>query len=113
MKRSAVSVIGVASLVVALGILATPAMATASPDTLPDAASLNPIELLDDVSDAVPGLDGRLSTTLNILVLLTVLSLAVDSDPVHVLYPHRHRAGPAQTGTGDAEPAPESRSSSA
>jgi len=37
---------------------------------------LNPIEVLQNAADSVPGLDGKLSTTLNILVLLTVLSLA-------------------------------------
>ena len=41
-----------------------------------DVASLNPIEVLEEVSGAVPGLDGQLSTTLNILALLTILSLA-------------------------------------
>ena len=37
---------------------------------------VNPIEMLQSASDVVPGLDGQLSSTLNILVLLTVLALA-------------------------------------
>jgi len=41
-----------------------------------EVASLNPIEVLEEVSGAVPGLDGELSTTLNILALLTILSIA-------------------------------------
>ncbi len=45
-------------------------------DPVVDAASLNPIEVLEEISDAVPGLDGQLGTTLNIVVLLTILSLA-------------------------------------
>ncbi|MBG80496.1 MAG: flagellar biosynthetic protein FliP [Phycisphaerae bacterium] len=40
----------------------------------PDA--INPIQVLEDVSEVVPGLDGQLSSTLNIMVLLTVLALA-------------------------------------
>ena len=45
-----------------------------NPPTLP--VGINPIEVLEEVSDVVPGLDGQLSTTLNILVLLTILALA-------------------------------------
>lgn len=52
-------------------LLGTPCVAAV---TAPD--DLNPLLVLQDAADAVPGMDGRLSTTLNILVLLTVLSLA-------------------------------------
>ena len=52
-------------------LLATPCVAAVS-----SPSQLNPIEVLQDAADAVPGMDGELSTTLNILVLLTVLSLA-------------------------------------
>jgi flagellar biosynthetic protein FliP len=76
MKCSLGRLIASAVLIVAVGCMAGPVVAASTPATVPDVASLNPIELLDDVSEAVPGLDGRLSTTLNILVLLTVLSLA-------------------------------------
>lgn len=37
---------------------------------------INPIQLLQDVSDATPGIEGGLSSALQILLLLTVLSLA-------------------------------------
>jgi flagellar biosynthetic protein FliP len=37
---------------------------------------LNPITLMETVTEAVPGYEGGLSTSLNILVLLTVLSIA-------------------------------------
>ncbi|MHC5112903.1 MAG: flagellar type III secretion system pore protein FliP [Planctomycetota bacterium] len=36
---------------------------------------LNPVSVLEGVTEAVPGLEGGLSTSLNILLLLTVLSL--------------------------------------
>lgn len=39
-------------------------------------ASLNPILVLEEVSDAIPGMEGGLSSAINILLLLTVLSLA-------------------------------------
>lgn len=38
--------------------------------------SVNPIRVLEDASAAVPGLDGGLSSSLNILLLLTLLTLA-------------------------------------
>ncbi|MBC23879.1 MAG: flagellar biosynthetic protein FliP [Phycisphaerae bacterium] len=44
--------------------------------TVPPIDSVNPIGILEDVSEHVPGLEGGLSTSLNILILLTVLSLA-------------------------------------
>ena len=37
--------------------------------------SLNPIAMLEDSADAIPGFEGGLSGALNIMVLLTVLSL--------------------------------------
>ena len=52
-------------------MLGTPCVAAV---TAPN--DLNPLLVLQDAADAVPGMDGSLSTTLNILVLLTVLSLA-------------------------------------
>jgi flagellar biosynthetic protein FliP len=45
--------------------------ATAQTDT-----TLNPIAIVEAASESVPGYDGGLSTSLNILILLTVLSLA-------------------------------------
>lgn len=39
------------------------------------AGEINPILLLEDAAEVVPGLDGNLSATLNILILMTVLSL--------------------------------------
>ena len=61
----------IAAAAAAVLLLATPGMAEV---TTP--GELNPIEVLQSAADAVPGMDGKLSTTLNILVLLTVLSLA-------------------------------------
>jgi flagellar biosynthetic protein FliP len=37
---------------------------------------LNPLQMLDDAAQATPGVDGGLSSALNILLLLTVLTLA-------------------------------------
>ncbi|MDG2094345.1 MAG: flagellar type III secretion system pore protein FliP [Phycisphaerales bacterium] len=53
--------------------LAQTATPPRSPSTPP---AINPIEMLENASEVVPGLDGQLSSTLNILVLLTVLALA-------------------------------------
>ncbi len=39
-------------------------------------AAVNPIALLEDAAGSVPGFEGGLSTSLSILILLTVLSLA-------------------------------------
>ncbi len=52
------------------------ALSQVTPEPPSPPASINPIEMLDDVSEVVPGLDGQLSSTLNILVLLTILALA-------------------------------------
>ncbi|MDG2423523.1 MAG: flagellar type III secretion system pore protein FliP [Phycisphaerales bacterium] len=73
MKRCHWSII-----IVTMSLLAMPMVAIGqlSPESPTSPPTLNPIEILEDVSDVVPGLDGQLSTTLNILVLLTVLALA-------------------------------------
>ena len=73
MKRCHWSII-----IVTMSLLAMPMVAIGqlSPESPTAPPTLNPIEILEDVSDVVPGLDGQLSTTLNILVLLTVLALA-------------------------------------
>ena len=52
------------------------AVVTPGQVTVPPIDSVNPIGILEDVSEHVPGLEGGLSTSLNILILLTVLSLA-------------------------------------
>ncbi len=59
-----------ASAVAALLIACT----TASAQTTADA--MNPIALVEGVAESVPGYEGGLSTSLNILVLLTIISLA-------------------------------------
>lgn len=41
-----------------------------------EAAAINPIGIVESASEAIPGLKGGFSATLNILILLTVLSLA-------------------------------------
>jgi flagellar biosynthetic protein FliP len=41
-----------------------------------DAAELNPIGVLEGAAESVPGVEGGLSASLNILLLLTVLSIA-------------------------------------
>ena len=51
-------------------LVAMPASAQSPPD------ALNPIALVEGVAEAVPGYEGSLSTSLNILVLLTIISLA-------------------------------------
>lgn len=74
MKRSLQILIGVLVLFLApTGSLAQSGALTSSPKPPP---AINPIEMLESVSQVVPGLDGQLSSTLNILVLLTVLALA-------------------------------------
>lgn len=52
------------------------AQAVPSPESPNTPPAINPIEMLENASEVVPGLDGQLSSTLNILVLLTVLALA-------------------------------------
>lgn len=46
-------------------------------ETIPaELAQINPISMLEDAADALPGVDGGLSSSLNILLLFTVLSVA-------------------------------------
>lgn len=47
----------------------------ATGDSLPF-EQLNPLRVLEDAGEATPGLEGGLSSTINIILLLTVLSLA-------------------------------------
>lgn len=60
------AVVAIASLIISGEVVA----ATGAPP------AVNPIELMEDVSEAVPGMEGGLSTSLNIMLILTVLSLA-------------------------------------
>jgi flagellar biosynthetic protein FliP len=71
--------------VLLLVVLITPAAAqTTTPptDQTPQANRLNPVEIenpidvVTDAADSVPGFEGGLSATLNVLILLTVLTLA-------------------------------------
>ena len=50
-----------------------PSLSAAAPDQL---NIDNPIAMIEDATEALPGFEGGLSATLNILILLTVLSLA-------------------------------------
>jgi flagellar biosynthesis protein FliP len=63
----------------AAGLILVGAIATAagaqSPDPA-DFAALNPIAMLEDAAETMPGMEGGLSGALNVLLLLTVLSLA-------------------------------------
>ncbi|MCH7545799.1 MAG: flagellar type III secretion system pore protein FliP [Planctomycetes bacterium] len=62
------------TIVVASVMSPRPALAqTAGPSELD---LINPIRLLEETMESVPGLEGGLSTSINILILLTVLSLA-------------------------------------
>ena len=74
MKRGIQVLVG--ALVVFAASSAALAQASASPPTPQPPPAINPIEMLETASEVVPGLDGQLSSTLNILVLLTVLALA-------------------------------------
>ncbi len=60
---------------VLLGLLVASPLQGRSPDPV-EPGDLDPIVILEDAVKALPGTDGGLSTALNILVLLTVLSLA-------------------------------------
>ncbi|MFA7237641.1 MAG: flagellar type III secretion system pore protein FliP [Phycisphaeraceae bacterium] len=53
-----------------------PGPRTPNPATSPIPDITNPVDVLQGAADAVPGFKGGLSSTLNVLVLLTVLSLA-------------------------------------
>ena len=59
-----------------LAAIATPLLVTSGAAAQTSELTLNPIAILDDAMETIPGLDGGLSSSLNILLLLTVLSLA-------------------------------------
>ena len=59
-----------------LAAIATPLFVTSGAAAQTSELTLNPIAILDDAMETIPGLDGGLSSSLNILLLLTVLSLA-------------------------------------
>lgn len=62
------------TIIVASVMPAYPALAqSADPGELD---SINPIRLLEETMESVPGLEGGLSASINILILLTILSLA-------------------------------------
>lgn len=42
----------------------------------PGEAALNPVSMLESASEAIPGFEGGLSASLNVLILLTVLTIA-------------------------------------
>lgn len=63
----------------AVGIAGVLLIAASAPADTVDPASLggvNPIAVLEDASKAVPGMEGGLSSALNIMLVLTVLSVA-------------------------------------
>lgn len=41
-----------------------------------ESASLNPVGVLEEAAEAIPGMDGGFSSTINVVILLTVISLA-------------------------------------
>ncbi len=63
----------VAAGAVACGVLTS---AGAAQDPVQPVGELNPLQILEDAGESVPGYEGGLSSTLNIMLLLTVLSLA-------------------------------------
>ena len=54
----------------------TPIIAQAAANAAQSLESLNPIGVIEDASRTVPGFEGGLSSALNILILLTVLTVA-------------------------------------
>ncbi len=71
-----------------LAAVATPLFVTSGAAAQASELNLNPIAILDDATKTIPGLEGGLSSSLNILLLLTVLSLApailiVGHTPMH------------------------------
>ncbi len=68
MKRTALLIIGCA--------LVPAAAAFGQADAAADLASINPIKMMEDAAETVPGMEGGLSASLNILLILTVLTLA-------------------------------------
>ena len=71
-RRLPLAVLGGAAL---LGLLLTRAAAGQAVDPS-EMTGLNPIGVLEGAAESVPGVEGGLSASLNILLLLTVLSLA-------------------------------------
>ncbi len=59
-----------------LAVIATPLLVTSGAAAQASELNLNPIVILDDATKTIPGFEGGLSSSLNILLLLTVLSLA-------------------------------------
>ena len=59
-----------------LAAIATPLLVTSGAAAQSSELNLNPIAILDDATKTIPGFEGGLSSSLNILLLLTVLSLA-------------------------------------
>ena len=59
-----------------LAALASPLLVTSGAAGQASELNLNPIALLEDAAETIPGFEGGLSSSLNILLLLTVLSLA-------------------------------------
>jgi len=70
----------VTPLLITLSILAWVAPAASqtapAPDTLRPVELDNPVSVVEDAAESLPGFEGGLSSTLNIMILLTVLSLA-------------------------------------
>jgi len=58
-----------------LGVFAV-MLVTPHASAAPSMDGLNPISILEETADSVPGMEGGLSASINILLLLTVLSLA-------------------------------------
>ncbi len=59
-----------------LTAMAIPLFVTSGAAAQSSGPNLNPIAILEDAAETIPGLEGGLSSSLNILLLLTVLSLA-------------------------------------
>ncbi len=59
-----------------LAILLSPLVLTTATAAQLSKPSLNPIAILEDAAETIPGYEGGLSSSLNILLLLTVLTLA-------------------------------------
>ncbi len=65
-----------AGLVGLIALFATPGAASAQDGEATPLRMDNPVSVVEDAAEALPGFEGGLSSTLNVLVLLTVLSLA-------------------------------------
>lgn len=78
MARSRTIILGVLALVAVLGWTGSAHAQSAEPITPPaltPSTGINPVSVLEDAASAVPGLENGLSGALNIVLLLTVLSL--------------------------------------